>query len=126
MLRSLFHRTMKTPDSTCVNATAWDRPAAGATIPSALSRWEHGSNPVGTVPKKGLVQRVISLIPPAGFRWPYIRLSIYSGAVRRISVSSQDRSTLCRARCARGGGVLATPPRADQVLRKILGLAFGP
>ncbi len=45
MLRSPFHRTMKTPDPTCANATAWDGPAPGTTIRSALSRWRHGFEP---------------------------------------------------------------------------------
>ena len=45
MLRSLFHRTMKAPDPTCANATAWDRTVPGATIRSDLSRWRHGFEP---------------------------------------------------------------------------------
>jgi hypothetical protein len=31
VLRSLFHRTMKTPDPKCANATVRDRPAPSAT-----------------------------------------------------------------------------------------------
>ena len=45
MLRSLFHRTMKTPDPKCANATVRDRPAPSATIRSDLSRWRHGFEP---------------------------------------------------------------------------------
>ena len=42
MLRTLFHRAMKTADPTWAIATASDRPAPGATIRSDLSRWRHG------------------------------------------------------------------------------------
>ncbi len=45
MLRSLFHRTMKTLDPKCANATIRDRPAPSATIRSDLSRWRHGFEP---------------------------------------------------------------------------------
>jgi len=42
VLRTLFHRAMKTADPTWAIATASDRPAPGATIRSDLSRWRHG------------------------------------------------------------------------------------
>jgi len=45
VLRSLFHRTMKTPDPKCANATVRDRPATSATIRSVLSRSRHGFEP---------------------------------------------------------------------------------
>ena len=62
-LRSLFHRTMKTPDPKCANATVRDRPAPSVTIRSDLSRWRHEFEPRWDCEKDQL-RGYVSRTPP--------------------------------------------------------------